>query len=108
MLYFVLYQDTDLQISTVRTGKIVSGQPEYDVTISNQCSCPVSGVMLSCPDGLSSMEAVDSTRIHMVDNKGMLCLLYNGWPISKGSPVTFTYAWKATLDFTLYNATPRC
>ncbi|CAN6190496.1 unnamed protein product [Urochloa humidicola] len=101
-------QDTDLKISTAPTGKMVRGQPEYRVTVDNQCSCPVSDVVLSCPDGLSSTEPIDRTKIHVVDNRGMLCLVYNGWPIQKGSPVTFTYAWRGTLGFTMYNATPKC
>ncbi|CAN6371728.1 unnamed protein product [Urochloa humidicola] len=100
--------DTDLKITTAPTGKKVGGQPEYRVIIDNQCSCPVSDVVLSCPDGLSSTEPVDRTKIRVVDNTGMLCLVYNGWPIKKGSPVTFTYAGRGTLGFTMYNATPRC
>ncbi|CAL4908550.1 unnamed protein product [Urochloa decumbens] len=101
-------QDTDLTITTVPTGRMVRGQPEYKVTVDNQCSCAISDVVLSCPDGLSSTEPVDRTKIHVMDNRGMLCLLYNGWPVKRGSPVTFTYARSGTLGFTMYNATPNC
>ncbi|CAL5002633.1 unnamed protein product [Urochloa decumbens] len=101
-------QDSDLQISTAPTGKIVGGQSEYLVTIRNQCSCAVSGVVFYCQDGLSSTEPVDKNMIHIVDNKSMLCLVHNGWPIFKGSQVTFTYAWRTPLSFSMYDATTRC
>lgn len=93
-------QLSDIHISTVSTGT------EHKVTIDNQCSCPQSGVVVSCPDGVPS--GVDRTKIRLVDSNGHLCLVDNGWQIAKGSPVTFTYASSKALEFTIYNATPRC
>ncbi|KAL6875638.1 hypothetical protein ACP4OV_013151 [Aristida adscensionis] len=100
--------DTDLKITTAATGRVAGGQPEFRVTVENRCACALSGVVLSCLDGLPSTEPVNRTAIHLVGNDGDLCLVYNGWPITKGSPVTFTYAWNTTLGFTMYNADPRC
>ncbi|KAL6628936.1 hypothetical protein ACP70R_028701 [Stipagrostis hirtigluma subsp. patula] len=100
--------DAGLEISTAATGRVVGGQPEYRVTVDNQCTCPLTDVVLSCPGGLPSMEPVNRTLVHVVGGDGILCLVYNGWPIKKGSPVAFTYAWNATLDFAMDNASPQC
>ncbi|KAG8089452.1 hypothetical protein GUJ93_ZPchr0011g28759 [Zizania palustris] len=98
---------SDIRISTEATGQVVGGQPEYKVTIDNQCVCPQGDVVLSCPDGIpSSAEPVDSSKIH-VQTAG-LCLVNDGLPIAKGSPVTFTYAASATIDLTFYGATSQC
>ncbi|KAL5203570.1 hypothetical protein ABZP36_008441 [Zizania latifolia] len=98
---------SDIRISTEATGQVVGGQPEYKVTIDNQCVCPQGDVVLSCPNGIpSSAEPVDSSKIHVVT--GGLCLVNNGLQIAKGSPVTFTYAASATIDLTFYGAAPQC
>ncbi|KAJ1275533.1 hypothetical protein BS78_05G143200 [Paspalum vaginatum] len=96
---------SDIKISLKQTGKLVEGQSEYLVTIDNQCSCPQASVYVRCL-GLPSVEPVDGSRIRAVD--GQLCLVAGGGQIVRGSPVTFTYAWKTPQDFTVVSAKPRC
>lgn len=96
---------SDLQVSVVKTGKVVEGQPEYRVTITNQCSCPQMSVRVRC-DGLPSVEPVNEGMIRTED--GGLCLLNDGMPIPTGSPVVFTFAWKTAPDFQPTMAVPHC
>ncbi|CAM0913167.1 unnamed protein product [Alopecurus aequalis] len=96
---------SDIHISLVRTGKLVEGQSEYKVTVHNRCSCPQAGVKVRC-FGLPSVERVDKSKIRTVGSQ--LCLLANGRPITPGSPVTFTYAWKTPQDVTVVSAKPHC
>ncbi|KAL5200778.1 hypothetical protein ABZP36_021981 [Zizania latifolia] len=99
-------QLSDIRVSVAETGKVVEGQPEYEVTVDNGCSCPQNGIRVSCPGGVQSVEPVDESKIRAED--GGLCLINDGMPVAKGSPVTFTYAWKEPQDFTVVQATPRC
>ncbi|RLM78234.1 protein TAPETUM DETERMINANT 1-like [Panicum miliaceum] len=98
-------QLSDIHISQVVTGKVVEGQPQFQVTIGNRCSCPQAEVMVSC-FGLPSIGTVDKTKIHVVDSE--LCSVANGLPIAKGSPVIFTYAKMTPQDFPVVSAKPRC
>ena len=96
---------SDIHVSVARTGRAVAGQPEYRVTIDNQCSCSQASVRVGC-GGLSSTVAVDQSKIR--PESGGNCLVNDGMPISKGSPVTFTYAWKTPQSFPVTLAVPHC
>ncbi|XP_062182093.1 uncharacterized protein LOC133886393 [Phragmites australis] len=96
---------SDIHVSTVRTGKVVGGQPQYRVTIENRCSCPQNGVTVFCA-GLPSTEPVDESKIRTED--GGVCLVNDGMKFSRGSPVTFTYAWKTPQEFKPAMAVSRC
>ncbi|CAN6231281.1 unnamed protein product [Urochloa humidicola] len=96
---------SDIHISQVETGKIVEGQPQFQVTIENRCSCAQAEVIVRC-FGLPSVGTVDKTKIHLLN--GDLCSVANGGPVSKGSPVIFTYAEKTPQDFPVVSAKPRC
>ncbi|PVH66016.1 hypothetical protein PAHAL_1G127200 [Panicum hallii] len=96
-------QLSDIHISQVVTGKVVEGQPQFQVTIGNQCSCPQAEVMVSC-FGLPSIGTVDKTKIHVVDSE--LCGVAYGGPIAKGSPMIFTYAKMTPQDFPVISAKP--
>ncbi|XP_062182092.1 TPD1 protein homolog 1A-like [Phragmites australis] len=98
-------QLSDIHVSTVRTGNVVGGQPEYRVTIENRCSCPQNGVRVHCA-GLPSTEPVDESKIRTED--GGVCLVNDGMNFSRGSPVTFTYAWKMPQEFKPAMAVSRC
>lgn len=96
---------SDLHVSVVKTGKVVKEQPEYRVTIDNQCSCAQMSVRVRC-DGLPSIEAVDESKIRTED--GGVCLVNDGLPIAKGSPVVFTFASKTVPAFQPTLAVPHC
>ncbi|OEL32205.1 hypothetical protein BAE44_0006776 [Dichanthelium oligosanthes] len=97
---------SDLHISVVKTGKVVSGQPEYQVTIDNQCWCAQASVRVSCAGGLRSAEPVDESKIRAED--GGVCLVNDGLPIPKGLPVVFTGAWNTAPNFAPTLAVPHC
>ncbi|KAG9445858.1 hypothetical protein H6P81_011986 [Aristolochia fimbriata] len=86
-----------IRVRQSRTDKVVEGQPEYEVVISNLCHCPQKNVKLRCATGgLSTVEALDPTVLRDVgDGK---CLVNGGHPIVQGSSVRFTYAWLTPSD----------
>ncbi|WOL11445.1 hypothetical protein Cni_G20207 [Canna indica] len=87
------------------TGATVEGQAEYEVTVSNDCSCPQSQVTVNC-FGLSSVEPVDPTAIKTVDAEK--CIVANGRPLVNGRPVKFKYAWKTPQDFPVVSTKINC
>uniref|UniRef100_A0A0E0BGV8 LGC1 n=1 Tax=Oryza glumipatula TaxID=40148 RepID=A0A0E0BGV8_9ORYZ len=97
---------SDITIATVKTGRVVGGLPEFQVTIGNECSCPEGDVVLSCLDGVPA--GVDRSKIHAAGGSDGLCLVNDGLQIVKGSPVVFTYAASAPISLAFDNATPRC
>ncbi|EAY80404.1 hypothetical protein EE612_054302 [Oryza sativa] len=96
---------SDITIATVKTGRVVGGLPEFQVTIGNECSCPEGDVVVSCLDGVPA--GVDRSKIHTAGSDG-LCLVNDGLQIVKGSPVVFTYATSAPISLAFDNASPRC
>lgn len=96
---------SDISVSTVKTGKEVEGQPQYQVTIDNRCNCPQFDIHVRCL-GLPSVEPVDRTKITVVDSE--LCLVAGGTLVFHETPILFTYAWKTPQSFTVVSATPKC
>ncbi|XBH83659.1 uncharacterized protein LOC119295237 [Triticum dicoccoides] len=101
-------QPEDIRVSSVLTGRRVLNVPQHEVTVENLCSCPQSGVVMSCNLGEVKAVILDTTKIRLLNREDGLCLINSGWPIFNGKPITFTYAAKTPLDFTLYNASPEC
>ncbi|TVU16848.1 hypothetical protein EJB05_37005, partial [Eragrostis curvula] len=87
-----------------KTGKIVEEQPEYRVTIKNDCSCPQADVKVRCY-GVDTVEDLDKSKIHPLDDER--CIIAEGKPIPKGAAVIFTYAFQTPQDFPVVSAKPR-
>lgn len=96
---------SDVIVTEQYTNRIVAGQPEYRVTVENNCSCPQGAVKVRC-SGVASLEPVDHSRIRPLDSE--FCIIADGEPISRGSPVTFTYAAQKAQDFPVVSAKPQC
>ncbi|XP_059639049.1 uncharacterized protein At1g05835-like [Cornus florida] len=78
-----------IQISTVRTGKEVSGKPEWGVKVINNCNCAQKNIFLRCK-GFQSVENVDpSLFLPSADGR---CLVKNGEPVAPFDNVSFNYA----------------
>ncbi|KAF8721716.1 hypothetical protein HU200_022889 [Digitaria exilis] len=98
-------QLSDITILQENTGKVVGGQPEYRVTIKNKCSCPQADVKVRC-FGVDSVEPLDKSKIRPLDSE--LCIITDGKPITRGSPVIFTYAFQTPQSFPVISAKPKC
>nr|XP_025882221.1 uncharacterized protein LOC112939369 [Oryza sativa Japonica Group]BAD35438.1 hypothetical protein [Oryza sativa Japonica Group] len=61
-----------ITVTAARTGKVVEGLPEYEVTVANGCgACPQNGVRVSCPaGGVQSVEPADESKIR-ADEAGL-------------------------------------
>ncbi|KAJ4835930.1 hypothetical protein Tsubulata_039734 [Turnera subulata] len=79
----------NINIGTVRSGREIRGQPEWNVTVINNCPCPQSQIKLSCV-GFQSATNVDPSIFLKQDD---LCLLINGNPLQPFASVSFSYAW---------------
>ncbi|KAF7071023.1 hypothetical protein CFC21_076444 [Triticum aestivum] len=98
----------DIRVSSVLTGRLVRNVPEYSVTVENTCSCPQGAVVMYCNLGEVNAVIPDTTKLRLLSRKQGHCLINSGWLIFKDKPITFTYAAKTQLDFTLDNASPEC
>ena len=77
------------------SGIEIKGKPKYDVLLFNNCTCPVSKVLLSCK-GFQSTLKVDPT---ILQPEGDVCILSGGNPITPQVAIRFSYAWDPTFDF---------
>ncbi|KAK1323974.1 hypothetical protein QJS10_CPA02g00833 [Acorus calamus] len=98
-------EPSDIVVSQLRTGRLVQGQAEYVVSVTNQCVCAQSNVVLRC-DGLNSVEAVDPKIIRPLD--GHDCIVNDGGAIAPRATVSFNYAWKSPADYSFVNSQPTC
>ncbi|WOL11446.1 hypothetical protein Cni_G20208 [Canna indica] len=96
---------SDITIRQRKTGAVVEGKPEYEVSVSNGCRCVQSQVVLRCY-GLSSVEAVDRRAIRPVDDER--CVVAEGRPLSRRTPVKFKYAWMTPQDFPVISSQITC
>ncbi|XP_018479048.1 uncharacterized protein LOC108849949 [Raphanus sativus] len=78
----------NIQIGGARTGRVISGEPEWKISVINTCSQPQSIVILSC-GGFAPVKPVDPSLLVPKKNT---CLLINGNAIPAGGTVQFTYA----------------
>ncbi|CAO2831252.1 unnamed protein product [Amaranthus hypochondriacus] len=85
---------SNIKVTTKRTGTTIEGQPQYAVTISNNCPCKQSSVYLRCL-GFSTVQPVHPSLLKI---KGDSCLINNGRPIIKGKPFSFKYSFLQPTD----------
>ncbi|KAJ6409881.1 hypothetical protein OIU84_009380 [Salix udensis] len=78
-----------INIGTVRSGREISGQAEWNVTVVNNCQCPQSQIQLSCT-GFQTVENIDPS---ILSKQGDTCLLINGSSLLASASVDFSYAW---------------
>ncbi|CAL0324933.1 unnamed protein product [Lupinus luteus] len=79
----------DLYVKTSKTGVTIQGKPEWLVTVTNNCQCGQTQVILNCR-GYKTVEPVDPNILTYSGTD--YCLINNGKPIYK-QPITFKYAW---------------
>ncbi|KAF5743335.1 hypothetical protein HS088_TW09G01402 [Tripterygium wilfordii] len=74
---------------TVRSGKEVQGKAEWTVTVTNNCICAQSRIILYC-GGFQSVEHVNPA---ILNKQGDNCILVHGTSLPASASVTFSYAW---------------
>ncbi|KAJ0972554.1 hypothetical protein J5N97_020513 [Dioscorea zingiberensis] len=98
---------SDIVVKLEKTGRVVEGDSEYEVTVSNNCNnCTALNVHLQC-FGLSSVEPVDQKAIQPVAGTNR-CIVNEGKPIPPDSPVKFKYAWRTPQDFPVVSYEFKC
>lgn len=84
-----------INILTARSGREIKGQPEWDVTVTNNCPCTQKLIKLTC-QGFQTVEPVSPA---ILSKDGDTCLLINGKELPAGSSVYFSYAWDPPIIF---------
>ncbi|KAG4982922.1 hypothetical protein AAZX31_10G108500 [Glycine max] len=79
----------NINIGTTRSGRVIQGQPEWNVVVINNCTCTQSQIRLSCK-GFKTSESVSPSILSI---EGDSCLLINGNPLNSFATVRFSYAW---------------
>ncbi|TKY53527.1 hypothetical protein E2542_SST25061 [Spatholobus suberectus] len=79
----------NINIGTIRSGRQIQGQPEWNVVVINNCSCTQSQIRLACK-GFRTTENVSPS---IISKQGDSCLLINGNPLKGFANVRFSYAW---------------
>ena len=97
-------QESNLQISQAKTGKLVSGKPEWQVTLTNTCNCVFAHVILAC-QGFQTVEQIDP---QILSKSGDDCTVNYSNAIAGHSTFQFTYAWDTSFPFTLKSAEIAC
>lgn len=83
---------SDITVKQRKTGTLVKGKPEFDVTLFNACPCPLGNVTLSC----SGFQTVEPTVLVV---SGGECSLTKGSLIAPFSGYVFSYAWDSEFQF---------
>lgn len=86
----------NLNVFEERSGREISGQPEWLVTITNNCNCTRTGIVLGCKD-FRTTENVDTSLL--VPTRDGRCLLKGGRAVRPTEAVKFSYAWWPPIVF---------
>ncbi|WJX10917.1 hypothetical protein P8452_01587 [Trifolium repens] len=84
-----------LEIAQRRTGAIISGKPQWKVSVINHCNCVQSQITFSC-GGFQTAERIDPLVLKI---QGNTCLLFNGHGLAYNNNDEFTYSWDAPYHF---------
>nr|XP_011459157.1 PREDICTED: uncharacterized protein LOC105349890 [Fragaria vesca subsp. vesca] len=85
----------NMSIEQPQTGKSVQNKPEWNVKITNGCSCTLLNVKLSC-NGFRTVQDIDPSILSV---SGGECLVKNGQPVYANADFSFTYAWDTQFPF---------
>ncbi|KAF7144943.1 hypothetical protein RHSIM_Rhsim04G0091300 [Rhododendron simsii] len=80
----------NLNVFEERSGREIKGQPQWLVTVTNNCNCTRTGIVLGCKD-FRTTENVDTSLL--VPTRDGRCLLKGGQPVKPAEEVKFSYAW---------------
>ncbi|CAJ1967848.1 unnamed protein product [Sphenostylis stenocarpa] len=68
----------NINIGTTKSGRDLKGITEWNVVVTNNCSCAQSQIRLKC-QGFQTVESVDPSILKI--ESGGICLLINGNPL---------------------------
>ncbi|WOG87768.1 hypothetical protein DCAR_0206999 [Daucus carota subsp. sativus] len=76
-------------VGTERSGRLIGGKDEWNVEITNNCTCFQKSITLKC-DGFQSVSPVDPRLFKKVADH---CLLNQGRALPPFNSIKFSYAW---------------
>ncbi|KAL5995448.1 hypothetical protein ACLOJK_025510 [Asimina triloba] len=97
---------SNISVTQRETGRVVEGDVEFEVTITNTCSCSQSNVIVSC-SGFSTVETLDPNKFKKLNDQ-VRCLVNNGQPIQPSASIIFTYAWHTPFNLPPLSSNGSC
>lgn len=94
----------DISVEQTKTGEIVNGKPEFEVTLFNGCPCNVAMLKFSCK-GFKTAEKIDPNVLIVAEEE---CSLPVGSFITPFSGYVFKYAWNCPCTFNPLFLQPHC
>ncbi|OMO78139.1 hypothetical protein CCACVL1_14635 [Corchorus capsularis] len=95
---------SQISVSQSQTGATVGNKPEFQVTITNGCTCSQSDVKLGC-NGFQTVESIPSSVLSV---SGGECLVNDGQPLGPGVTISFKYAWDNSFSFSPISSEINC
>ena len=93
---------SDISLKQSKTGKMVKNTPEWEVTLTNPCSCTGTDITLTC-DGFKSLTPIDPSQILVAGDE---CSLINN--LYGETDFVFKYVWAEEFDIKIKSGEIAC
>ncbi|KAK9266380.1 hypothetical protein L1049_021641 [Liquidambar formosana] len=104
ILWFCDCSFNDIGVGQVRSERLIQGKPEWNVTVTNNCSCFQVLITLACK-GFQSVEYVEPSILF---KQGDICMLNKGHRLDGHASIAFSYAWDPPFLLMPVNSTVIC
>ncbi|KAF8110894.1 hypothetical protein N665_0078s0084 [Sinapis alba] len=92
----------DVILKQSKTGKMIKNTPEWEVKLTNPCTCTITHLMMTCV-GFQSLTPIDPTQMSISGNE---CKVYS---LSGGGTVfVFKYVWAKKFDIKIQSGGVAC
>ncbi|CAH8328344.1 unnamed protein product [Eruca vesicaria subsp. sativa] len=92
----------DLYVKQSKTGKMIKNTPEWEVRLTNPCTCTATDLVLTCV-GLKSLTPIDSSQISITNDE---CTITNN--LEGGTDFVFKYVWAKKFDIQIEKGQMAC
>ncbi|KAK1281605.1 hypothetical protein QJS10_CPB22g00523 [Acorus calamus] len=96
----------DCTLSNIKVYQELINNSEYKVTLTNNCICSQSNLLLSCA-AFKGPEPGDEDKVK-VANGSSDCLIKDGLPVFKDYPITFKYTAAEKIEFNPISSQINC
>ncbi|KAG5412997.1 hypothetical protein IGI04_000564 [Brassica rapa subsp. trilocularis] len=92
----------DIYLKQSKTGKMIKNTPEWEVRVTNPCTCTGTDIVLTCV-GFKSLTPIDRSQLSISGNE---CKMTNN--LYGHSDFVFKYVWTKKLDIKMESGGIAC
>ncbi|CAF2147489.1 hypothetical protein BRARA_A00576 [Brassica rapa] len=92
----------DIYLKQSKTGKMIKNTPEWEVRVTNPCTCTCTDIVLTCV-GFKSLTPIDRLQLSISGNE---CKMTNN--LYGHSDFVFKYVWAKKLDIKMESGGIAC